>query len=350
MKKWEKKIIASMLSAPVCALGMAMVAPAVSADSTTVYGNMRFSVNSVDDPDNNVDGLTGADNVSLFGVKGTYGDDIKAFFHLQTGASADAGQSANAFNQRFYYAGLKGNFGSVKYGRVTNLYKMPGFKLDPFYNTAHIGATGAFSTGGATYGLSGATNGFTDDAIEYTSPKLGDMVTLSLGVYIDDSTNAANNDGEHSTVFGADYNNGAINAGVRLASEAENNAGSNLPGLMHDGDATRIYGGYKGDGWSAGASYEIVEMTTTNDTNYLYVTGRYSLTDKTDLVGSIGMVDQDATVKTDEGTGVTLAVQNAITTNTKVFALFSSASLDATGAEDPSTLSVGVFHNFSLTN
>ena len=328
MKKLYAPVITAIaLSAPLAAM----------ADSTTLYGNLRYSVNSVDDVGGSgLDGMTATDNVSLFGLKGSYGEEVKAIFHLQTGANADAG---TAFSQRFYYGGLEGAFGQVRYGRMSNTYKMPGFKLDPFYNTAHIAADASFSAAGANYGLSPATNGFTDNSIEYTSPKLGDMVTVDVGIYLDDT-----NEDEHGTALGLDYNDGAINAGVRLASQGES---VTIPGIFADGDATRIYGGYKGAGYSVAASYEMVDTSATEDTAYLYLTGTYALNDKTDLTASIGTVDDGTPA--DEGTGITVAIFNTITTNTKIFALYSQASLDATGAEDASTFSIGAFHDFSLT-
>ena len=55
------------------------------ADSTTLYGQLRYSLNSVDeDFVGGQDGLSGEDNVSLFGLQGSYGKEVKAFFHLQT--------------------------------------------------------------------------------------------------------------------------------------------------------------------------------------------------------------------------------------------------------------------------
>lgn len=154
---------------------------------TTLYGNLRFSLNSIDeDTTGGIDGIQGKDNVSLFGLKGSIGESTKAFFHLQTGAPADGTENGNAFQQRFFFGGLSGGFGKVAYGRMTNAYKYPGFKLDPFYNLSHIGAGGTYGAGGATYGLSPATNGFTDNAVQYFTPSFGGL-KINIGSYIDDT-------------------------------------------------------------------------------------------------------------------------------------------------------------------
>ena len=157
-----KKIVLSAAIAAAC------VSPLATIADTNLYGQMRYSFNSVDDVDGTgQDGMSGNDNVSLFGLKGSAGDATQAFYHLQTGAAADS-NSGRAFNQRFYFGGLSGDFGKVAYGRMTNAYKFAGFKLDPFYNMSHIGVNGQFTAGVATYGLSPATNGFTDNALQYT--------------------------------------------------------------------------------------------------------------------------------------------------------------------------------------
>ena len=69
-----KKIVLSAAIAAICAAPLAAMA------DTNLYGQMRYSFNSVDDKDNGKDGLSGNDNVSLFGLKGSAGDDIKAFY------------------------------------------------------------------------------------------------------------------------------------------------------------------------------------------------------------------------------------------------------------------------------
>ncbi len=328
-----KKIVLAVLGA-----GLFLIPQIGMADSTTLYGKFRYSVNSVDDvTGSGTDGLTGTDNVSLFGLKGKYGDDVKAFFHLQTGANADAA-AGTAFAQRFYFGGIESALGTIKVGRMTNAYKMPGFKLDPFYNTAGINAAGSFAAGGATYGLSPATNGFTDNAIEYKTPKIADMITVNAGVYIDDS-----NADDHGSTAGVAFNKAGITAGIQVAKNADTVA--TVPGIATDGSATRAYASYKAEKFSVGASYEKVETSATLEPAYIYVTGTYSITEKTAVTASVGSVDEGAA----EGTGATVAVFQTVAPKTKAFVLYSQASLDAVGKEDPSTISIGLFHNFGAT-
>ncbi|MEN8129961.1 MAG: porin [Pseudomonadota bacterium] len=332
-----KKLVLCAATAMACTIPMAALA------GTTLYGTLSYSLNQIDeDKVGGLDGLSGQDNISLLGVKGSYGDDIKAFFHLQTQARADSeGAEGRAFTQRFFFGGLSGGFGKVAYGRMTNAYKFSGFKMDPFYNLSHIGAGGGFAAGGATYGLSPATNGFTDNALQYFTPSFGGFKVVG-GFFTDDS-----NDDEHGYLIGGEYNNAGIKAGVTFATNGDN---ATLPNVAADGDALRIYGGYTADNWLAGISYEQVDITsgagvgagaTKDEVGYLYLTGTYKAKAwNTDLVASIGNVDDGPA----EGIGFTLGPFYHITDKTRVYLTYSYADLD--NDTKPSVLSLGALHNF----
>jgi len=338
-----KKIILSAAIAAICAAPMATLA----ADNN-LYGQMRYSFNSVDDktnadPTKHKDGLSGDDNVSLFGLKGTAGDEggTQAFYHLQTGAPTDKNATGSAFKQRFYFAGLKGGWGKAAYGRMTNAYKFDGFKLDPYYNLSHVNAGGSFATGGASYGLSPATNGFTDNSLQYTSPAFSG-ITINAGVYIDDS-----NEDDHGTGVGISWKGKGINVGLQFASNAE--TAQTIPGVAADGSAMRLHGGYKADSWSVGASYETVDDTANTSTDYLYLVGRFNVAAKTELVATIGTVSPDELSSTigAEGTGYQFGVFQTVVPKTQMYITYGTASLD-NNAEDPSVISVGAIHKFGF--
>ncbi|NOQ69265.1 MAG: porin [Gammaproteobacteria bacterium] len=338
-----KKIILSAAIAAICAAPVA----AIAADNN-LYGQMRYSFNTVDDvTGSGQDGMSGNDNVSLFGLKGTAGDDggTQAFYHLQTGAPTDKNATGSAFNQRFYFAGLKGGWGKAAYGRMTNAYKFDGFKLDPFYNLSHVSAGGSFSTGGASYGLSPATNGFTDNALQYTSPAFAG-IKVNAGLYVDDS-----NEDDHGTNIGASWAGAGFNVGVQLASNADT---ATIPGVSADGDAVRLHGGFKTKVFSVGLSYETVDEGTVANadasTDYLYLVGRFNVTPKTELVATVGTVSPDdgAANAAAEGTGFQLAAFQTIVPKTQLYVSYGTASLDAAGSEDPSVISVGAIHKFGF--
>ncbi|MBE9560305.1 MAG: porin [Proteobacteria bacterium] len=343
-----KKIILSAAIAAICAAPAA----AIAADNN-LYGQLRYSFNSVSDKDGSgQDGLSGNDNVSLFGLKGTAGDgDTKAFYHLQTGAPSDKNATGSAFNQRFYFAGLKGGWGKAAYGRMTNAYKFDGFKLDPYYNLSHVNATGKFATGGASYGLSTATNGFTDNSLQYHSPAFSG-ITVNAGVYIDDT-----NEDNHSTGIGATWKGKGANVGVQYIQNGNDgsvNTNGVIPGVYIDGSAMRIHGGFKAKSWSAGLSYETVDEGTAGNTgastNYMYLVGRFNATPKTELVLTVGTVDPDAGAANAaaEGTGYQLGVFQTVVAKTQMYVTYGAADLDANGVEDPSVISVGAIHKFGF--
>jgi len=304
-----------------------------------IYGQLRYSFNSVDaDGGAGDDGLVGYDNVSLFGLKAsTEGDGVKAFIHLQTGAKADGG-AGNAFDRRFYFGGLSGGFGKVAYGTMTNAYKFAGFAMDPFYNHSHVGVDGSVMNGLGTYGLSPLTNGFTPNALQYTSPAMGD-VKVNLSLYVDDTVAD-----EHGTNIGAEYNKGGIQAGVQMAS---NGAAVTVPNLVADGDAMRIYGGYKADNFSVALSFETVDTSATTDATYTFLVGKFKVSDKTEVAATFGTVSADAgsSAAAAEGSGITAGVFQTVAPSTQVFVSTSMVSLDNAAAE-PSVISVGAIHKF----
>ncbi len=328
-----KKLSLAIGIAAACAIPMTAVA------GTQLYGNLKYSINSIDeDRVDGIDGLQGRDNVSLLGLKGTYGDgNVKAFLHLQTGAPSDKNASGSAFNQRFYFGGLKGNFGKVAYGRMTNAYKFPGFKLDPFYNLSGISTVGSYASGGATYGLSPATNGFTDNALQYVTPSLGGVKLT--GFYIDDS-----NDDNHGYTIGGAWTGSGFNAGVVYASNGDT---TTLPGVAAGGTATRLYGSYKGGAFVAAASYEKVDSiiaAATEAVDYFYLTGTYKAKSiKTDFKASYGSVNKGLA----EGSGIVLGAFYHVTGKTQAYLTYSTADLDNLDSK-PSVVSLGAIHKFSM--
>jgi len=323
------------------AVAVACGAPVAAMADANIYGQFRYSVNSMDHDDGAGSSLSGNDNVSLFGLKASAGDDVKAFVHLQTGAVADANASGAAFNQRFYFGGLKGGFGTVAYGRMSTAYKMAGFNMDPFYNLSHVGADGTLSTALATYGLSPATNGFTDNAIQYTSPAMSGL-KINVGMYLDDTAND-----DHGTGVGVAYSADNFNVGVQFVS---NDATGTVAVLGADNEAMRIHGGYKADSWSADISYETVDNTGgTADKTYTFLVGKYNMSKELQLVLTYGMVDDDND-GADEGAGYTLGAFQTVAPKTQVYASYSAASLDNTGGPDtgadPTVFSVGAIHKF----
>ncbi len=333
----KKKILSLLCLVMVWALPSTLQAEETK-PSVTVYGNLRYSFNYVDEDGlpGGIERWRGTDNVSRFGIKGSYGnEDVKAFVHLQVGAPSDWDAGSDGFNQRFFFGGFQGGFGKVTYGRMTNAYKFPGYALDPFYDLSRINAFGEFGGGGASYGLSPATNGFTDNSLQYFSPNLNGFKLLG-GIAFDDS----NDDNELAYLAGGSYTTDGLTVGAVYADNPET-AGV-YPGIGADGNAIRAYATYKGDGWKAGASYE--NISNAMDVSYYYLTGTAMLKEaKTDLSLSLGLVDDG----TAEGLGITGGVFHNLLENAQVYAMASYADLESD--HTPYVFSVGAIYNFSYT-
>ncbi len=313
-----------------------IVAPMTAAADTTLYGRMRYSFSLVDEDGGGggADGIQGRDNTSYLGVKGTYGDSLKAFFNLQTGAPAD-GNGGVALNQRFYFAGLQGGFGKLAYGLMTNVYKAPGAKMDAFCHFSHTNAAGMWAPTGVTHGLSPATNGFTDNSLQYVSPSIAGL-KLAAGVYVEDS-----NEDDHAYAADLSYSIAGLTAGGAIAMTGDT---ATLTGLGVDGDAYRLYAMYKADSFKAGVSYENVD-TGGVDTNYIYLTATAMVpAANMEFRASLGMVDEGAA----EGESLNVGAFYSIAPNTKLFAILGFATLDSDS--DPYSFSLGAEHKFSLSS
>ncbi len=334
----------------VAALSCLLASSSIYADfSNTLYGDFRFSAGYIDrDGTDTKGGLTANNNASRIGFKGSVGNsDLKAIYHLQAGAKNDGAGSGtsgagnnSAFTARFYFAGLKSaDFGSIIYGRHSTAYKMSGLRVDPFYDTS-----AGLGNGGATYGLSGMTNGFTNNAIAYISPTILGGLSANAAIYIDDS------DGnEHDTNFGLQYAADGITAGVQQAIMGKSEDGGGIANAKGIDSTTRLYAGYKEDKWSAAVSYEIQNAgrgTTNPDTNYMYVSGTYKIMDTTKLATSVGYVDDGAF----EGVGWQAGVFYNILPKTEVYALYSGTYLDDNPKGDSNAVIIGVSHKFAFSH
>jgi hypothetical protein len=348
----------------ICAVSIAalLLVPMAAMAGTTLYGNARISLNYSDNDDGADSNFSAQDNVSRLGVKGEYGDAIKGFFHLQVSARvapdsnvtvgvpaidelgnpatiSASGKDNDAFGQRFYFAGLKGSFGALSYGRVTNAYKMPGYKMNgKLYDTTTNNVNGTIGTGGASYGLSPMNNGFTPTVVQYVTPSLGGA-KLNGTVAIDGSSN-----NDHGYVVGASYGAGGIDVGVVFA---DNGNGNQLPNLAAEGDAYRVYGSYKTDKMMLGLSYEGVDIIgdlTDDKVNYIFAIGSMKMSPKAELLASIGVVDAGMA----EGVGGTIGVNYGIVENTEILLSGSYADLERDAA--PVAVSLLFVHNFSISS
>lgn len=317
----------------VAVIGSALTVPAFA--DTTIYGNFRGSLNTGDlnSADNNADFVN---NASRIGVKGSAGTEtLKGIYHLQMGINTD-GADEDALSKRFYFAGLKGSFGKVIYGRLSTPYKMPAVKQDPFYDTSAGPANG-----GSNYGYSGLSNGFTNSTIAYYSPKFGGGLSASASVSIDDTATD-----DHDVGVGLEYANKKFKAGISYL-----NMGDSTKVVAANGGAekaTRVYASAAlSDAAKVNFNYEKLDLAAGDDPTFLHLNGTYQASPKAKLAASYGKVEGDGTgVRNAAGDGYTVGVFYNVLKNTTLTALYSSVDYDAAASTDREGLALGVIQKF----
>jgi len=159
------------------AVGAAIAMPGVAlADAATIYGRMDLSLDRV-----SIDNDTGGANddgsnwevnshASRFGVKGDadLGSGLKALYKIEWQVDADDG--SDTLKARNRYVGLSGGFGTVLLGMMDTPLKSAQGKVDQFNDWSG-------DIGNVLIGEYRAKN-----VISYTSPKIADVVTLSIAL------------------------------------------------------------------------------------------------------------------------------------------------------------------------
>lgn len=312
--------------------------PAVSSAATTLYGNFRWTVGSFDTA--GVDTVAAVNNASRLGVKGSVGEKggLTGFYHLQMGAqndgtgSAGAGDSGNALSSRFYFAGIKGGFGKLLLGRASHAYKMAGLRVDPFYDSS-----AGPGNGGSAYGFSNETNGFKNNTIAYTTPKIAGGLTVNAALFVDDT--AAD---EHGSNLGVAWNSKGLTIGAQILS-AENTPGFGTVGSGAEG--TRIHAGYKTKKWSLGVSAEDLDRGAANG-EFLSVAGTFGF-GAGKLAASYGAVDGTlGGGRESAGTGFSVGYFHKLAKKTEGRFIYSSTDYDAGGPGDRDVIGLMLVQSF----
>lgn len=372
-----------------------VLAPATVLADTTLYGALRLSAVGGDKGTGDIGGVK--NNASRIGLKGTYGEDggLQGFFNLQGGIDVDGnglsgtGSGGDAFSSRFAFAGVKGGFGKAVAGRISTPYKMAGLKIDPFYDTS----AGPLN-GGSNYGLSGLTNGWTNNAIGYVSPKLGGAVTINVTAFLNKEegttptgstvaslaaaeTAAVTAQAAAATAFAANSsaaNDTALNAANIALSTARSRVNNVDPdnaynvgatyskngltasvqyltgfaGNSSNDNAVRVTGGYKTSAFSIGASFEDIDVRgANNDHTNTYVAGTYKVAPKTTLAASFGSIEDNGVGARDSaGDGFTVGVFQKVASKTTISALYSEVDYDLNSVGDRDVFALGLIQKF----
>lgn len=160
------------------ALFLAMLPVAAMAD-VTIYGTVRVGLESNKSYADTASGASIAnktevnDWTSRIGFKGNedLGDGLKAIWQVENRLHMDGTGSGDGFATRDSFIGLSGNFGSVRFGRLSDYANSDMELVDPgYYSGSSVGGLASFTR------LDGRHN----NAVRYDSPTWGGFSVQAL--------------------------------------------------------------------------------------------------------------------------------------------------------------------------
>ncbi len=144
-----------------------------------VYGQARVSGDFVSDEAGS-DGTEIVSNASRIGIRGELGSKLPGTsiiymteLRYETTDEVD-GVDSKDVEFREGYAGLKGNWGTVRVGRLSNEYKKSGTAIDPWTDNAPQARSGG------RQGMSELHSAYINNSVDYVSPRFGGGFTASV--------------------------------------------------------------------------------------------------------------------------------------------------------------------------
>ncbi len=251
-KKLAILVATGMLAAPLVA----------QAQDVEVYGDVRLSIDmSKNEQDPVIGGrddsaLSVNSNTSKLGFKGSekLSDNLSVIWQYETEVELDNGDMT--VNGRDTFGGLKGSWGLLKAGKLSNPMKQSTNKIDIFVNTR---ADHNMIVGNVN-GVNTFDNRF-DNTIWYSTPKFGG-VKLDLSYTTDSKEDALPgkliSPEKSVTSFSLNYDKGPLY--VAVVTEARNDAKLKDDGQYEDVAATKLVGRWDfGQGTTVGFIYEDAE-------------------------------------------------------------------------------------------
>ncbi|KZX66275.1 porin [Alcanivorax sp. HI0033] len=331
----KKNLLAIAVGAAVAFPGLAL------ADGPTVYGKVNVSLENsdVDDGTTSEDTWELNSNASRLGVKGDFDLDVanlKAIYQAEFEISVDDGdKSGQTFSQRNIYGGLEGSFGTIKAGKFDTPTKKAQGKIDQFNDI-----------GGDIKNVLAGENRVSN-IIQYSTPKLADMITLNLA-FIPAEGDDVDADGEADTdiadttsislVAEKDMFYGAISRDTDMSDEliADSTGIESL-------DITRVAAGLKPGNFELGALYQMAEETEGEGEDTSIVVSAAMKIDRVKLKAQYGMTDGDQS--DEEVTQVSLGADYKLASASKVYVYGTQLEFDLADEEE-TIIGLGMEHKF----
>ena len=262
----------------------------------------------------------------------------------------DVDGSQDSIIDRDQWLGLAGNFGQVRIGSISTIYKSHGSMLDPIYRTSvqgrNIGLQSRLHTGSGEQGQGRAENTFRYDSPNWNGLKVGATYTMQTEDQIDSSS-------DNPFSVGAQYKNGPF---LVFADYITSDAGGDDDAYKVGGKWTfgnyALFGQYEFDGGlisfrdraqggasgrsGDGADVWFIGGTGQFGNNLLYAA--YGQGDKT--TGASGN-DFNNSYDSYEIVGV-----HSLSKRTSVYGGYANISPDANSDRDADVVSLGMKHKF----
>jgi predicted porin len=347
-----------MMKKSILAIAVATMAASTAAMAdSTVYGNIHLSLNQADNDvagaDNN---LKVSSNTSAIGVKGSedLGDGMKAIYQLEfevavgdkpdttpdTGfvGGASVASAVGALSGRDQFVGLKGGFGTIKFGTMSSNYKATGGKIDPLYRTPLEGRGFLDIQSPTLHGGKAINRGRQTHTAQYTSPKFSGIELVA------NTTFSGSND--ETNGVGVRWSNKNILVYVDwIDGQAVSEAVQDCVAPCTTEAATKVGGKFEADKFSVSAQYEMAADRVGAD--YMFLAGTFDFNANNSIILSYGMkdVDEAAGVASQDTDGMALAYNHNLSKMTNVYVGYGAKSSDV-AQSDESMITAGIKKKF----
>ncbi|OZA21009.1 MAG: hypothetical protein B7X93_13845, partial [Hydrogenophilales bacterium 17-61-9] len=310
------------------AIASAVSAPAFAATANVdVYGRMAFSLDYVDTNNlvgDGADVVTGRDNVSRFGIKGTedLGNGLAAIWQIETALNTS---TTGVGSLRNTFIGLSNkSLGTVILGRHDTPYKLATGNLDIFADTAGDYNTIIGMTAGGVGGL--GTSIYDNRApqlVAYMSPTwTGFSFAAAYAETKFVEVGAGDNQQGFSTM--AKYVNGPIFASLAYETFAGAAGGGSTTSV--DTEAYKAGLGVKLGALQLGAAYEMIDSSaaaSADERDAYYMNAMYSI-GAVDLKAAYGMAKDGESAASTEFDYYVVGADYNLSKRTKLFGLYTS--------------------------
>jgi len=319
----------------------------VNSKALQVYGQMRVSIDSVNDDTKKNDGTDINSNASRIGLKGEFDSAIpgtiaiyKAELRYETTDAVSGGDdTSKQVEFRDAYAGLKGkSWGRLRIGRLSTEYKTSLTSIDPWNDNIPQ------SRAGGRQGSSELHSSYFNSAIDYKSPSFAN--TYMSAFYVtksDGSSQPIHNTGTLKNYIGGTSSGVGLKYKTKtlfLAADYINMDAETVTKTgLSNGDGMQITGRFKAGVFSVAALYEDVEDLGLGKNTY--INGIYKI-GKTRIILGYGTNTDNLVYGSDDYKNYSIGAKYDLGKKSELFAAYNNRLNDTTDNKDITSITVGM--------